>query len=122
MRNVSTIKKENLRNDQFFVFVKVLALIKNEKEAVVFINSFFTESEKAYFGQRLNIVRMIMKDFSYSQIIEILKTQSATIGNSKKCVDKGGNMFKKIVQRYKYKSSGKDAPKQKANYPGAIKI
>ena len=77
MKICSNIHKEKVRKDQFFVLVDYLVMIKDKKEAIKFLNSFLSDSEKAYLGQRLNIIRMLAKDFSYSDVKEKINAQSA---------------------------------------------
>lgn len=125
MKKVSNIRDEKLREEQFETLIDVLHTIKNRDGLAVFMGSFLTDSEKAYLGQRLNIMRMLAKNFNYLKIKEILKANNGTISHSQKCLDKGGDQLKKIVLQYKYKPKVVKAdrgakPLASTHYPGSI--
>jgi TrpR-related protein YerC/YecD len=103
MRNVSNIGDAKLVIDQVDVLVEIVASIKNKADAKNFLENFLTESELLYLAQRMNIQRMLAKDFSYSQIREKIKAQNATITKSKEILDKANEQYLDILLKYKYK-------------------
>jgi len=130
MKKISNFGDKELRKEQFQVLLDVLASMKSKADLKLFVKSFLTESEAAYLSQRLNIMRMLAKNFTYQQIIEKLGVPSNTISKAKLCLDQGEEALKKIVLEYKYKSarpkSGRyidDDPRFRApRMPGAIKF
>ena len=128
MRQVSNYKKDKLRKEQLFVLIEVLEKIKNSGDMKLFLKTFLTDSELAYLGQRLNIMRMLAKNFSYIQISEKLNVPANTISNAKKYMDEGGEELKKVILSYKYKprkviqKKKDDVKMTKSHYPGAIRF
>ncbi len=130
MRAVSNMKNKELIRDQFNVFCNLVFGIKDKKELEVFFDNFLTESELAYLSQRLNVMRMLSKNFSYFDIYQKIKVPKGTISKSRIALE-GDEKFAKTVSDYKYKevkiADKKDFVSKKesfikANYPGAIKI
>lgn len=103
MKKVANIKNEELRKEQLETLVAVLELIRNKDDLQTFIDCFLTDSEKAFLGQRLNIMRMLAKNFSYKKIEEKLHASTVTIANAHKCLEKGGELLKLSVLQYKFK-------------------
>ncbi len=131
MRNVANIGNKKLRKDQFEMLVKLLSKINSKAEMKLFLQSFFSESENAYFGQRLDIIRMLNKNLTYEEIRNEIKAQTGTISNAKISLDSGGREYKKLLLKHKPERKGKYYPSLKkdvdekfvsANYPGAIKF
>lgn len=126
MRKVANIKKDELRKEQFETLVDVFFVVKKIADLEIFLNCFLTDSEKAFLGQRLNIMRMLAKNFSYKQIEEKLGASAVTISNAQRCLDKGGDSLQSIVLQYKFKpkskvkNDGEIAPFIKPHYPGSI--
>jgi uncharacterized protein YerC len=101
MRNVSSLRDKKLQAEQIEVFVALIDLTSKREDIELFLKSFLTKSEMAYFGQRLNIIRMLIKGFSYQKIQEMLRVRPGTIANAKKRLESGGDNFKKIVGKYR---------------------
>lgn len=112
MKQVSSMSKIKIRNEQFEVLVDIFCLIKNRSEMKKFLQIFLSESESAYLSQRLDIMRMLAKKFNYRQIKEILRVPSPTITHANSCLEAGGKKVKKIILSYKYKG---DAKEEKTN-------
>jgi Trp operon repressor len=55
MKIVANINNKKLRTEQFNTLVDVLDLIKSREDLKIFLESFLSESEQAYLGQRLNL-------------------------------------------------------------------
>jgi len=82
MVNISKRKvKENILFAISSNLIKYIAHIKNKKQAELFINSFFTKSERIMFAKRFTVLVMLERGYSYSEIKDILKVSNATITN-----------------------------------------
>lgn len=124
MKIAANINDEKLRKEQFKTLIEIVDTIKSKEDLEIFFESFLSESEKAYLGQRLNIMRMLVKNFSYLQIREKLNVSMNTITNAQKCLDKGGMELENIVSKYKFKRKtilAKDDNPFKRHYPGSIR-
>ena len=103
MKKVANIKNEELRKEQLNTLVEVLEFFRSKDDLELFIACFLTDSEKAFLGQRLNIMRMLAKNFSYKQIEEKLHASTVTIASAHKCLEKGGELLKLAILHYKFK-------------------
>ncbi len=107
------ISKRKIREDILFTIsnnlIKYIAHIKNKKQAELFINSFFTKSERIMFAKRFTILVMIERGYSYSEIKDILKVSNSTITNIKRKRD--GGYFNYILKHIK-KACAKAGTKQ----------
>ncbi len=103
MRKISSFNNEELRDKQYNVLVDVVFGTKNRKDLWLFLESFLTQSERAYLGQRLNIIRMLSKDKSYQEVKEELSPSTTAISNAQKCIDKGKELIKMVALEYKHK-------------------
>ncbi len=123
MKRIANINDEELRKEQFETLVDIINLIRTKEDLTLFLHSFLSESEQAYLGQRLNIMRMLAKNFNYLKIQELIGTSTGTITNAQKCLDSGGIKLMEIVLEYKFKHETILAEKEnpfKSHYPGAI--
>ncbi len=80
-----TLKKELIKT-----FAQVIADIKNQEEALAFIQGFFEETEIEVFAKRLAIAYWLKKGRSYSNIKQNLKASSATIAEISNLAKKQG--------------------------------
>lgn len=130
MRQITNYHDKKLRDDQFGVLLDVLWQAKNKEDFKLILEIFITESEVAYLGQRLNIMRMLIKNFTYQQIQEKLDVPSSTISSAKIRLDLGDERLKSILSSYKYKPRKEHnlQPKDSGNglvksrVPGAIRF
>lgn len=131
MRKVSNYGDIKLRKEQTEVFASIIADINNKDDAKIFIASFFTESEKAFLGQRLNIMRMLVKSFTYLQIKQKLGVPTSTVTSSSKLLEVAKDKFRNLILSYRFRpivevdnASSKPAsrPYPEPHYPGAIKL
>jgi Trp operon repressor len=106
MRKVSTFKNSRLQKEQFEVLAKILFSIDKKEIMPSFLSVLLSESERTVISQRLDILRMINKSFSYSQIQERFQTTSNTISraitNCKKCSQKDQDNFYQTISDFKY--------------------
>ncbi len=82
MRKVSTFKNSKLQKEQFRVLAEILSSIKDKEKCLSFLNILLTQSEKVVISQRLDILRLVQKDFKYWQIQERFKTTANTIARA----------------------------------------
>jgi len=129
MRKISSATSKKLQKDQFRVFCDLISKL-NKKEQQIFFEHFLSESEKCYLSQRLNVMRMITRNFSYMDIKTKLHVPNATISRSKDILN-NNEVFNKVISTYKYKRvesvtknnfSNEKSNFIKAKYPGAIRI
>jgi len=105
MRKMSNSNNLDLQKDQFRVLVEVLDCAENKQETEAVLRSLLTESERAVISQRLDILRMLLKKFKYSEIIFKLKVAPATISKAFDIYLKNGSYNKSlniVLARYKY--------------------
>jgi len=128
MRKISTYKDTKLQKEQFEVLVDVLFNVKNKEDMKLCLGSFLTKSEKAVLSQRLNIMRMLSKHFSYQEIRDLINASPSTIATAQRCLEKGGIELMDIFLSYKFKPK---ALKNKVNEgnglisarnPGSIRL
>lgn len=106
MRKIGNFKNEKLSNEQYFILVDFISSTKDLIEAEALVNILMTESEISAIGQRLAILRMIAKDFTYIEIEEKLKTSTNTITKSVNLKTKEillEKYFDEMLKRYRYK-------------------
>lgn len=72
------------------MFVQTIIDLKNPKDAQVFFNDFFTDSEIETFSKRLAIAYWLKKGRSYANIKNNLKVSSATIASVQNLLGKEG--------------------------------
>ncbi len=78
-------------------FAQAVADLKDVDEVNIFLNDFFTESEKEVFTKRLAISYWLIKKRSYSNIKNNLQVSSATISTVQNEIEKPG--YKLILQK-----------------------
>ncbi|BCX14483.1 MAG: hypothetical protein KatS3mg088_166 [Patescibacteria group bacterium] len=70
-----------LKNQIVKAFAQVIADIKNQDEALLFLKDFFVDSEIEAFAKRLAVGYWLKKGRSYKNIKDNLKVSSATIAD-----------------------------------------
>ncbi len=63
----------------FEVFVSTISRLKDKKDIVVFLNEFFTPTEKIMFVKRFAIPILYEKGYTYRDISSVLKVSTATV-------------------------------------------
>ena len=91
------ISKKKVKEDIFIAIgdnlIKYIAHIKNKKQAQLFINSFFTKSERIMLAKRFTIIVMLERGYSYSEIEDTLKVSNVTIAKIEKLREKGNFVY-----------------------------
>ncbi len=72
------------------IFAQLITDIRDEKEAALFLNDFFTVTENETFSKRLAVAYYLKKGRSYSNIKDNLKVSSATIAEVSDMMKKEG--------------------------------
>lgn len=78
---------------------QVLSDLNRKKDAAVFAEHFFTETELSIFTKRLAVAMLLQKGESYESIGKILKVSSATISSVAESMHKQG--FQIALQKLK---------------------
>ncbi len=104
MKMISNYGDKKRREEEFKVLGDIIFGIKTREELTLFLECFLSESEKAYLGQRLDLMRMLAKNFNYQQIREKITPSNSTINNAKRCLDLGGDRLKRVILNYKFKA------------------
>ena len=128
MRKISNYNDLKLQEEQFDVLCEVFLNIKTDEDMRLCLASFLTKSEKAVLSQRLDIMRMLSKHFSYQDIREKINASPSTIATAKRCLEEGGEDLENILLSYKYgKKKIRSGNNNSNNFvrshrPGAIKL
>lgn len=81
MRTSKQKLNPTLRNQIIKTFAQVIADIKDQEEALLFLNDFFVDTELEAFAKRLAVGYWLKKGRSYKNIKDNLKVSSATIAD-----------------------------------------
>lgn len=128
MRKISNYKNYKLQKEQFEVLCEVLLNVKEKDDMALCLNSFLTKSEKAVLSQRLNIMRMLSKHFSYQDIQNKINASPSTIATAHRCLEEGGEELMDVLLSYKFKPQKKISQNDNRNNfvkphrPGSIKF
>lgn len=108
MRNVGSKKDLKLRKSQFDNFLSAIKYLKDD-ELRNFISNVLSDSEKAIIAQRLDIIQMLLREYSYKDIIDILKVSNSTIQNAQNAIIKiEEKVNKKLLKNALEHKSSKD--------------
>jgi len=107
MTNVSkkSLKKkvaDKISNQLAFL----IADFKKSDKSSLFVDEFFTETEKIMFAKRLAIIFMILEDFPSHAISKVLKVSPSTILKIAKIIDRGG--YQVLKDYFKDKKTKKE--------------
>ena len=103
MRRISNYSYKKIQTEQFEAFIEIIEKVRTEGDLRIFFSNFLSKSEAAYVCQRIDLMRMLAKNFSYFEIRKKLKVGYSTITNAKRCLDSGGEVLKNIILSYRYK-------------------
>lgn len=102
MRIASNTHKPATRRNQFYMLVEIIYGMKNKKELSDFLECLLTSSELAYIGQRLDVIKMLAKNFNYIKIKNELNVSNSTIAHAQQCLDLGGDKLAKTILSCKF--------------------
>lgn len=80
-----------------------IVAITDRDEAYRFLEDVATFSEIKAFSQRLQVANLLLKGFSYPQIVQATGASTATISRVKKCLNYGSDGYKLVLERLKEK-------------------
>lgn len=99
---------KNVADRIFDVFIKTLIKIKDTQDAQNLANDLFSPTEKIMLAKRLAIAFLLMKDYQYREISQILRVSLATISSVSKSLKFGNNGYKTILERISKEESLED--------------
>lgn len=82
----------------FEVYVNIISRLKKKSDIAVFLNEFFTPTEKVMFVKRFVIPILYEKGYTYRGISDILKVSTGTV-NRIVLFYEGSKEFKRLVER-----------------------
>ena len=85
--------KQKINNELYDCF----ANITSAQEVKDLLQDLFTPSEVEQMSQRLLCAKLLLKGYTYSQIIEITDISSATLSRVSRCIKYGSGGYAEIV-------------------------
>lgn len=76
-----------------------IVAITDRDEAYRFLEDVATFSEIRAFSQRIQVANLLIKSYSYPQIVQITGASTATISRVKKFVEYGADGYKDVLQK-----------------------
>jgi len=92
------------------LFQAILTL-RDQEESYRFFEDLCTVGELKAMAQRWRVVKMLMENRTYSDIIAETGVSTATISRVKKCLHYGADGYRQVAERYKSKDGVKGAAK-----------
>ena len=77
-----------------------IVAITDRDEAYRFLEDVATFSEIKAFSQRLQVASLLIKGFSYPQIVQATGASTATISRVKRCLLYGADGYKIVLERF----------------------
>lgn len=78
-----------------------IVAITDRDEAYRFLEDVATFSEIRAFAQRIQVANLLLKGYSYPQIVQTTCASTATISRVKKFVEYGADGYKDVLQKLK---------------------
>lgn len=85
-----------------------IAAISDREEAYRFIEDVATFSEIRALSQRIQVANLLIKGYSYPQIVQTTGASTATISRVKKFVEYGSDGYRDVLQKISGKKPEKD--------------
>lgn len=85
-----------------------IAAISDREEAYRFIEDVATFSEIRAFSQRIQVANLLIKGYSYPQIVQTTGASTATISRVKKFVEYGSDGYRDVLEKI-----SKEKPEEK---------
>lgn len=112
-------KKE--QSDLFIKLAKSMAQLRNSEEVAQFLKDLLSEVEVLMLARRLQIAELLIKGFTYKQIIEDMKVSKNTIARVQTWLDIYGEGYRTVIARSNKKEATMDYSKPfgklKKKYP-----
>jgi len=90
---------KNIADRIFDVFIKTLIKIKNNKDAHNLAQDLFSPTERIMLAKRLAIAYLLMKNYPYREISQLLRVSGTTIASVNSSLQYGKNGYKTILER-----------------------
>src|SRR3989338_9557367 len=91
--------KEEVKKRMFEVFWKTIADLKTPSDVEEFFQELLTPTERIMLAKRLAISILIIKKYTYENIVDILKVSPVTIGNIARWLKTEGKAFQKAISK-----------------------
>ena len=91
--------RSEVKERMFDVFWRTIADLHTTSEVEAFFRELLTPTEQTMLAKRLAISILLMKKYSYEEIIDILKVSPVTIGNIARWLKTEGKAFQKAIAR-----------------------
>lgn len=85
-----------------------IVAITDREEAYRFLEDVATFSEIRAFSQRIQVANLLIKGYSYPQIVQITGASTATISRVKKFVEYGADGYRDVLQKISQGNPGED--------------
>lgn len=85
------------------LFTDSILLCDTREKSASFINDLLTPTEKVMLSKRFSIAFMLLENYDYNTISQILKVSRATIGKVSNWLKEKGNGFREIYEQLKQK-------------------
>ncbi len=93
------LMKKAVEDRMFEVFWKTIADLRTSYEVEAFLKELLTPVEQIMLAKRLAISILLVKKYSYEEIVDILKVSPVTIGNVARWLKTEGQAFKKAIDK-----------------------
>ncbi len=85
----------------FFLFVSAIVSCNSKESATSFLEDLFTPTERIMLSKRFSIAFMLLNNYNYRTISDVLKVSLATIGNVSLWLKNKGVGLKNIISKIK---------------------
>lgn len=85
------------------LFTDTILLCDTREKSTIFLDDLLTPTEKVMLSKRFSIAFMLLENYDYSTISQILKVSRATIGKVSNWLKEKGNGFREIYEELKQK-------------------
>ena len=93
------LMSEDVEKRMYEVFWKTVADLKSPAFAEEFFNELLTPTEKIMLAKRLAISILLIKKYTYSEIVDIIKVSPVTIGSIARWLNTGGKAFRNVIAK-----------------------
>ena len=102
------IVAKEVKERMFDVFWQTIADLKNPSSVQGFFQELLTPTEQLMLAKRLAIAILILKKYSYTEIIDILKVSPVTIGSIARWLNTEGQAFQVAIDKILKKERQED--------------
>lgn len=85
------------------LFTDTILLCDTREKSISFLDDLLTPTEKVMLSKRFSIAFMLLENYDYSTICQILKVSRTTIGKVSGWLKEKGNGFREIYEQLKQK-------------------